>query len=119
MATSSYDSIFAYGTTQLAVPAGASAAILVKPWANQVNMLVKYISGGTLIDIVGVPYGSTLTGAQLAAQQNKAFRLDASPTGQFEVKGPAAFYLMCQGATGVFSLTVGQSQGDAVPSYQN
>jgi len=118
MATTSYDSIYAFGSTQFHIAPGATLAALFTPMPGQVGpIILQWSSGGTLIDLVGVPYGSTLTAAQLVVASGKARRL--STTADNEILGVGQFYLMCAGATSLVNLTVGLGQGGGVKSYQN
>jgi len=119
MSTSSYDSVAALGATVLKVGPGATLAAFIK-FDRQQGVAFHWLSGGTLIDIVGMPYGTTLTAAQLVSAQNNAFRIDVTGTNPpADIPSSGPFYIMCQGATALISLMARQSQGDGVLAYQN
>lgn len=105
MSISSYDSIFAFGTTQLVVAAGATNAILIEPRAGQVNMRMDVLTGGSMF-IIGVTMGQTLTAASLAFGSSH-WLVPSSHT----IAGPARFYLAAGGATGVIMALIGLNQG--------
>lgn len=110
--------VYCYGTTQIHIGPGATLAHLVNPMPGQRCMTIRYASGGTLMDLVGFPYGATgLTVDQLVTAQNKSYRVDVSATGTFHVRGPARFYLMCQGATALVNLVAGIGPGDGRSSF--
>lgn len=107
MSTSSYDSIFGLGTTQIAVPPGATLAVLVTAVAGQNSSLFKYGSGGTLY-ILGVAEGATLTGTELA-QATSHYLLGTSEI--LSLDGPVRFYMASLSATTVVYAMRGKSQG--------
>lgn len=89
MSTSSSDSIFSVGTTQIAVPPGATLALLVVPFTFENHTSLKNGSGGTCF-IVGCPTGVTLTAAELAQASNH-YLLGVSEF--LSLDGPVRFYL--------------------------
>lgn len=108
MSTSSYDSIFSLGTTNIIVPVGATVAVLIEGIAGQNSTLLKYVSGGTL-SVVGVATGVTLTAAELASAVGNHYVMGTSEV--LSIDGPARFYLMATGATTTVSAIRGRTQG--------
>lgn len=108
MSTSSMDSIFALGTTQIIVPPGATQAVLLTGIAAQNSMLLKYGSGGTLY-ILGVSEGVTLTAAELVTNASSHYLVGASET--LSIDGPARFYLLSLSATTTVYSIRGKTQG--------
>ena len=91
----STDHAFSFGTTQIAVPAGATLGLRIVPMAGQIGMQLKYTSGSSLVELVGVPYGSTLTAAQLNTATGTSWLLySGADTGvsPLEIKGAPMFY---------------------------
>lgn len=107
MSTSSTDSIFSVGTTQIAIPPGATLAVLIAGVAGQNSLLLKYGSGGTLY-AMGVGDGATLTANQLALAPAH-YLVGTSETLSFD--GPARLYLASLSATTLVYGIYGRSQG--------
>ncbi len=107
MATTSYDSIFGLGTTQIMIPPGATLGVLVEAVAGQNSIILKYLSGGTLY-VMGVAAGATLSAADLAGATGH-YLVGTSEI--LNIDGPARFYLASLGATTVVCAMRGKSQG--------
>ncbi len=106
MATQS--DIHGIGATLLAVPSGATVALLITPTARGVVHTIKKFSGGSC-EIIGCPSGSTLTGAQLVTAQGGGYLLGTAEV--VVINGPAQYYLMATGATAVVYQWIGLSAG--------
>ena len=117
MSTTSFDSVFTLGATMIKVPVGATAALLITPFAGQVNCLIKYSSGGTC-EIL--PAGLTQIalnlfapvaqpGQTLLALSGSGYLLGANEA--LSIPGPASFYLSSTGATSVLYAIFGKGQG--------
>jgi hypothetical protein len=108
VSTSSADSIFNVGSTNVVVPVGATVAVYISPVAGQNTTLFKYFAGGTL-QVIGVPYGVTLTGAQLVSAVANHYIMGGSEILSFN--GPLTCYLQAMGATTTVMMLRGQTQG--------
>src|SRR4051812_45642473 len=96
----SLNSIFGLGTTLIAVPPGATQAVLVTPVAGQIFTRIKYQSGGTL-EIIGLgTAGATLTAAQLVSNSGGHY-LVGNTEAPITLTGAPAFYLSSLSATTV------------------
>lgn len=106
--SSSLDTVYGFGSTRIIVPIGATNALLFNPITGQNGMLLKWFSGGTL-ELIGVPYGATLTAQNLAdANQNHYIM---GTTEILSLNGPARFYLSATGATVVAMSLAEKSAG--------
>lgn len=114
--SSSSDAIFGITTMNLAIPAGATNAVLLSPGAYIKATLLKCGSGGSL-GIFGVMQGNSgavLTGTSLVAGFSNSYLL--STTEIISIGGPVTFYLVATGSTAVATLIQGMSTN--VPSFQ-
>jgi hypothetical protein len=104
---SSSDAIFGITTLNLAVPAGATNAVLLAPGAYVRASLIKYLSGGS-ISIFGVPQGaSLLTGTSLVTGFSNSYLLSTSEI--LSIGGPVTYYIAATGLTAVASILQGLS----------
>lgn len=115
---SSSDSIFGITTMNLAIPAGATNAVLLAPGAYIKATLLKYNPGsGGSLGIFGVMQangGATLTGTSLVTGFSNSYTL--STTEILSIGGPVTFYLVATGGTAIATLLQGMSTN--VPSFQ-
>lgn len=102
------DSVYGLVTQRLAIPPGATQAVLMVPEPGQNSLLLKYFSGGTL-EIIGVTAGVTLTAAQLVTASGTGYLIGTSEI--LSLDGPARFYLSSLGATSVLHVITGRSAG--------
>ncbi len=109
--SSSSDNIFGLGTTQIAIPAGATLAKWIDCGEKVTSIQIKYFSGGTL-EIVGSPLGGTMPGASLAGLPGTQYIMGTSEVQSID--GPCRFYLMASGSTAVACLMYGLTS----PGYQ-
>jgi hypothetical protein len=89
------------------VPVGMTLAVLVDNSARQGNLLLRVITSGSTLQIIGAPFGTTLTAAQLdnyrlAGASAAAFLVD-SGVSPLKFDGPVRFYM---GTAGAATLTV-------------
>jgi len=110
--SSSSDSIFGITTMNLAIPPGATNAVLISPGAYIRASLVKYFSGGS-ISIFGAnsnAFGGSAawTGTSLVAGFSQAYML--ATTEILSIGGPVQYYLAATGSTAVASILQGMSQ---------
>lgn len=109
MAISSNDSPVSVRTSRLAVPAGATNALLVDNFgfSGCVSTYLKYFSGGTC-EILGVASGVTYNAATLAALSGTGYLFGALEV--VPLAGPVRFYLSSTGATSVVMMIQGIDQ---------
>lgn len=107
MSTSSYDSIFGIGSTRIIIAPGATNAVYLSPLAGQNTTLLKYFQGGTL-QLIGVPYGVTLTGAELVSAVNNHYLVGNNEILSFD--GPITCYLQAMAATTTVMMIRGKTQ---------
>lgn len=105
--TSSNDSVFSLGSTFLAVPAGATNAVLITPLAGQISVNLKYSSGSTLY-LIGVGHGVTLAASDL---NNFASHYLIGSSESLAIDGPARFYLAATAATTIVYMLRGFGAG--------
>lgn len=111
--SSSADQVFGFGTTQIAIPAGVTSGLLIQPMTGQVNLRMKYVSGSSLVYMMGVASGATLSAEDLAGAANHYLlptNMSAFADSLF-INGPTRFYLAAAGATAVIAVAFGKSQG--------
>lgn len=109
---SSADSVFQLQPTNVAVPTGSTMALYYPQQRGNVNTLIKYISGGTLL-VLGVTPGITLAGASLVqAFSSNAFYIMGTAE-VLSLGGPTSFYLLASGTTAVACVLQGLSQDNA------
>lgn len=101
-------SIYSLGTTALLVPVGATLALFLNPTNTRSCMQVKLFSGGTL-EMIGAPYGTTLSATELAAASGNHYIFSLGEA--FSVDGPTPFYLSATGATCRACVIYGRSPG--------
>jgi len=107
MATSSFDSVFRIGCTTFALPVGlTNNAVYFGVESHVVSTHLNWISGGTLV-VIGCNYGTTVAAASLAAVGYQTL----NNTSQFQIDGPACFYVGALAATCVVSIQRNYSQG--------
>lgn len=106
MATSSFDSVYSFGSTKIAVPVGATLALLITANAFQSAITLKYFSGGTL-ELIGCPQGTTLTAQNLSDASGQHYLFATNET--LNIGGPARFYLSSTSATTVVMALRGKS----------
>lgn len=94
MSTSSSDSIFSLGTTQIAVPPGATLGLLITPFVFENHTSFKNGAGGTCY-VVGVGQNATLSAADLAGAANH-YLLGVSEF--LSLDGPVKFYFANTGS---------------------
>lgn len=87
----------------ITVPVGATNAVLVTPPEGAVNCTIQPPASGASIAFFGQQYGQTLSGASLVAGYSTALFLSS----QYEVRGPARFYLATIGATASVKVVYG------------
>lgn len=88
---------------------GLSQVIRVTPVNQQVSMVVKYGSGGSL-ELVPVQFSGSSTGAGGSnITWGKGYLL--SSTDAISAVGPAVFYLAASGATSIAHIAFGYSTG--------
>jgi hypothetical protein len=109
MATSSSDSIFALGTTNVIVPAGTTNAVLIAPIAGQNSTILKFLGGGTC-GLYGIAAGATATAAQLASVVGNHYTFTAANE-TLNLDGGPRFYIWSAGATSVVAMVVGKTAG--------
>lgn len=117
MATSSYDSIFALGSTRIIVPVGSTLALFMQPFAGQISTVLKLTSGGTCEIFpagqtqigVGVFLGTTVAAATLSAWAGSGYAFSASEV--LTISGPVSYYLSSTGATSILHALFGKGQG--------
>lgn len=119
MATSSFDSIWSLGSTRLVIGVGSTIALFVQPGPGQVNMTLKYFSGGTL-EILNclqpnnspmgptLFVGSTLSQQQLATASGTGYIMGTSEV--LAINGHASFYLSSLSATTIVMALVGRGE---------
>jgi len=108
MATSSFDSVFRFGCTTIAIPVGVTTnAVYFGLEPNLVRSTIEYVGAGGSLIAIGVNYGATLAGATLAS----AGYYQVDPVSPFVIEGPACFYLAALGATAVASVRRDFNQG--------
>lgn len=112
MAISSYDSVYSMKTERINVGVGSTVATLVSPEPGQLNIVLKYFSGGTL-EIIGCSLGVTLTAAQLASANQTGYLMGTSEI--LTIDGPARFYLSSTAATTIVMVLRGRSQDVTYP----
>lgn len=98
--------VYSFGTTNLAVPPGATAALLVKPFDSQVSMSLKYVSGGSL-ELFNASQNATTAGAAFTGTLATGYLF--ATTEVLNVTGAPKYYLAATGATAVAALVVGLS----------
>ena len=114
MATSSYDSIFNFGTTAVIVPVGATLGVYIDNLPGENNLMFEMRSGGTCW-IVGSSMGTTQTPASLAAIvgtgaiTSNAFLMHTDV--RYIIEGAPRFYLCGTAATCIIQFSFGLSQG--------
>lgn len=98
-------------TSRIAVPTGATLAVLVAvshiPGVN--NVVISQISGGTL-EIHGVTFGVTISAAAAASLSGTGFQLNTSTP--ISILGAPWFYASSTGATSVLQIVA--SRGAAI-----
>ncbi len=109
MATSSSDSIFGLGVTQIAIPTGNTLAILVQGIAGQNSMMFRNVTGGTLLNLGIGANGATYTAAQMVSIGASGAYI--CTTAEYSIDGPAMFYLAAPGATQVVCVAFGKTAG--------
>ena len=124
MAITSMDSVWSIGATRVQVAIGMTAATYLQPEAGQLGWRLKYISGGTCTilgcaigsSILGLGFGTTQTQSALAGMSGSGYLL-GGPLGNtgvienFDIPGPASFYLASAGATSIVAVMVFKGQG--------
>lgn len=97
-------SVFGYAATFLAVPPGATAALLVNPIAGQVWSKLKKFGGGSL-EIYNAPVGATVSQTDGVAALNAGYLMAAAE--EIPLDGAQKYYLAATGATATAYLLVG------------
>lgn len=108
MSVSSSDTIFGLGTTNIAVPTGATNALYFTQNAGQRSTTIKNIGGGTLY-VIGMAAGATLSAAQLATNASSHYLMDVGEV--LSIDGPVSYYLCSLSATTIVCPIVGKSAG--------
>lgn len=106
------NAVFGVTTGQFTLTSGVTNALLVDggtvPGCNSVYL--EYFAGGT-VQILGVTYGATLTGAQLVAA-GVTLTGFVLPTGRgIAMDGPARFYLAAASTQSIVQFIFGKSAG--------
>lgn len=109
---SSQDSVFQLKPQNVTIAPGATLAVYYPQQMANVNTLVKYISGGTLL-VVGATPGITLAAASLVQAFASAAFYILGTAEVLSLGGPTSFYLMASGSTAVGSVLQGLSQDNA------
>lgn len=116
--SSSSDSLFGVGVTQILVAPGATNAQYIDMGARVSSLLIKYVSGGTL-EIQPAMLGSTMPGASLAGLIGTGYIFGAGATGfageALSFDGPTKMYLMATGSTALAYLLAGRT----TPGFNN
>jgi len=106
MSTSSYDSAFRVGSTQIAITPGITNAVWLGTQQYLLSSELLWVSGGTAA-VVGCNVGQTLSAGSL----NSAPQYYVPTSIPLKVAGPAEFYLGAYAATAVVQVFWQYSQG--------
>lgn len=91
----------------MVIAPGATLAVYLAPIAGQNTTLLKYFSGGTL-QLIGVPYGVTLSGSELVSAVGNHYVIGLNEILSFD--GPITCYLQATGATVTVMALRGKTQ---------
>lgn len=109
------EGFFAFGlqATFLAIPPGATAAVLIKPIAGQVSAVLKKFGGGSL-EIYKAPVGATASQTTEVAALGAGYLMGTAE--ERLIYGAPKFYLAATGSTATAYLLLGvgpmSSNGD-------
>lgn len=106
MATSSFDSAFRVGATQIALVPGVTNAVYMQTQQYLLSSEFLWVSGGTAA-IIGTNIGVTLSAASINTSPQCYIPTDTV----FRVNGPAEYYLGAYAATTVVQVFWQYSQG--------
>lgn len=121
MSTTSYDSIWSVGATQIVVPVGVTLAVFCTPQQGQQAWQFKCLAGGSceiLPTGIGTSnlnyfFGTTTNGGTLVALSGKGYPLSISaPPETVALNGPASFYLSSLGVTSVVAALLFKGAGN-------
>lgn len=103
--------IFGFAVTLIAVPATAASAMPILPMNNQSNVMIQYVSGGSM-ELFNMAAGASVSsppasGSSVVLAAGYLFAA-AEKVGPYQ--GGPRFYLAATGATAVARLLIGLSE---------
>ena len=117
MSTTSFDSVWSFGTTKVIIPVGATLAIFCQPQAGQIGWNLNWVGGS--FELLSAALGSSNLNLFMSTTQPLTTLATISGNGYpilggsppQLINGPASFYLSSLGATGICSILMLKGQG--------